>query len=95
MELRGILYAIGALASVSLAWRLLSLKSDLGRLFGLMMLGWLVNCATLLILAVHAIYTGELLPSWRAPLMIVNAAFLAGCPALLLLLFGRSRNGGE
>jgi hypothetical protein len=95
MELRGILYVIGALSSAGLAWRLLSLKSDLGRLFGLVMLGWVINCLTLGTLAVHAIYTGEILPSWRGLVMNINAAFLAGCPLLLLLLFGRSRNGGK
>ena len=90
MEIRLILYAVGAWASGAMAAKFFGLRDWTARLMGFLMVGWLVSCLTLGALALNAIYTGEVSPVWRSGVMNVNAVLQALCPTVALLFFGRA-----
>ena len=86
-EVRLGLYLAGMVTAGAMALRLFAVRNRLATLFGLVMAGWLVNCATLGILLAYTMWTGGTQPPWRAVLMTVNAVLLGALPAALYISF--------
>lgn len=85
---RLLLYLAGMVFSIVMAGQLLSIRQRLARLFGAVMIGWAVNCASLLVL-LYALASGAPTPAWRDAVLTVNAVLLAAAPAALYFWFPR------
>jgi len=94
-ELRLGLYLAGMIAAGTMALRLFSIRNRLAFLFGLVMVGWVVNCGTLGVMLVYTLATGFPLPPWRNALLTVNAVLLGLLPAGLYLFFLYLKPEGE
>lgn len=87
MTLRVVLYLVAVALSLALAGRFATVPDRLARLLAGMSVAWAVNALILLMLLIHLTATGDADPTWRSPLLTINAVLLAAAPVLLYALF--------
>ena len=90
---RFVCYVVGLLEAVGVAFALLRLRSGLGRLLGLAMIVWAVNCASFGMMLGYKMWIGDT-PAWSSQLWTVNAFLLAIMPGALYMRLWRNGENG-
>lgn len=89
---RLVLYSLGALFSAMLAGQFLRVNYLLGRMLGIMLLIWSLNCLMLLSLLAWSLITGEAVPAWKDTVITLDAVLLMAAPVIIYVKWPRWEN---